>query len=48
MDLDRDGRVSLAEATRFRLERFDRIDANDDGRISIEERQAARSERQAR
>jgi len=48
MDADRDGRVSLAEATRFRLERFDRVDANDDGRISREEVQAVRAERRTR
>ncbi|HEX8645013.1 MAG TPA: EF-hand domain-containing protein [Allosphingosinicella sp.] len=48
MDADRDGRISLAEATRFRLERFDRVDANDDGRISREEIQAIRGERPAR
>jgi Ca2+-binding EF-hand superfamily protein len=48
MDLDRDGRISLAEVTRFRMERFDRVDANDDGRISIEERQAVRAQRQGR
>jgi hypothetical protein len=48
MDADRDGRISLAEATRFRLERFDRVDTNDDGRISREEIQAVRAERPAR
>jgi len=48
MDADRDGRVSLAEATRFRLEHFDRVDANDDGRISRDEIQAVRAGRQAR
>lgn len=48
MDADRDGRVSLAEATRFRMERFDRVDANDDGRITREEIQAVRAERQGR
>ena len=48
IDADRDGRISLAEATRFRLERFDRVDANDDGRITPEERQAIRAERQTR
>jgi hypothetical protein len=45
MDADRDGRVSLAEATRARLERFDRLDANDDGRISRDEVQAMRAQR---
>jgi len=48
MDMNRDGRISLAEATRFRLERFDRVDANDDGRVTPEERQAIRAERQTR
>jgi EF-hand domain pair/EF hand len=42
MDLDRDGRVALAEAERAALERFDRVDANRDGTISLDERQAAR------
>ena len=42
MDLDRDGRVALAEAERAALERFDRVDSNRDGTISVEERQAAR------
>ena len=42
MDLDRDGRVALAEAERAALERFDRVDSNRDGAISLEERQAAR------
>ncbi|HEX8655823.1 MAG TPA: EF-hand domain-containing protein [Allosphingosinicella sp.] len=45
MDVDRDGRVSLAEATRFRLEQLDRLDANDDGRISRDEVQAIRAQR---
>lgn len=45
MDADGDGRVSLAEATRSRLERFDRLDANDDGRISRDEVEAIRAER---
>jgi Ca2+-binding EF-hand superfamily protein len=48
MDMDRDGRVSLAEATRARVELFERMDRNDDGRISPEERQAVRAERQGR
>ena len=42
MDLDHDGRVALAEANRVALERFDRVDSNRDGTISLEERQAAR------
>ncbi|HLL30151.1 MAG TPA: EF-hand domain-containing protein [Allosphingosinicella sp.] len=42
MDLDRDGRISLAEAQRAALQRFDRIDSNRDGTIGPEERQAAR------
>lgn len=45
MDANRDGRVSLAEATSFRLQRFDRIDANRDGRITREERRSLRAER---
>ena len=44
----RDGRISLAEATRARLERFDRVDQNDDGRITREEVQALRAQRPAR
>lgn len=43
MDLDRDGRVALAEAQRAALQRFDRVDSNRDGRISVDERQAARA-----
>ena len=43
MDLDRDGRVALAEAQRAALQRFDRIDSNRDGTISADERQAARA-----
>jgi Ca2+-binding EF-hand superfamily protein len=42
MDLDRDGRVALAEAQRAALQRFDRLDSNRDGTISLDERQAAR------
>jgi Ca2+-binding EF-hand superfamily protein len=42
MDLDHDGRVALAEANRAALQRFDRVDANHDGTISPDERQAAR------
>ncbi len=45
MDSNRDGRVSLAEATEQRLRRFDRIDANRDGRVTREERRSFRAER---
>lgn len=41
-DADKDGRVSLAEATAPALERFDRVDADKDGTITPEERKAAR------
>jgi hypothetical protein len=40
--------VSLAEATVARLRAFDRVDANRDGRVTREERQAVRAQRQAR
>lgn len=42
-DSDKDGRISLAEATAHPLARFDRIDANKDGTVSIEERRAMRA-----
>ena len=45
MDADKDGRISLAEATAARLQRFDRVDADKDGTISQEERRAAREAR---
>jgi Ca2+-binding EF-hand superfamily protein len=48
MDLDRDGRVALAEAQRAALQRFDRLDSNRDGMIGADERQAARAARQER
>jgi EF hand len=43
MDLDSDGRVALAEAQRAALQRFDRVDSNRDGTITLDERQAARA-----
>ena len=46
-DLDRDGRVSLQEATTGALQRFDRIDANRDGRITPDERRQQREQRRA-
>jgi len=45
-DIDRDGRVSLQEATTKALERFDRVDANRDGRITPDERRSNRDQRQ--
>ena len=45
LDGDKDGRVSLAEATAARLQRFDRLDANKDGTLTREERRAAREAR---
>ncbi len=41
-DLDRDGRVSLQEATTSAMQRFDRVDANRDGRITPDERRQQR------
>lgn len=46
-DLDRDGRVSLQEATTSALQRFDKVDANRDGRITPEERRQQREMRKA-
>jgi Ca2+-binding EF-hand superfamily protein len=43
MDANKDGKVSLAEASVQGLARFDRIDANRDGIISPEEGRFARS-----
>jgi Ca2+-binding EF-hand superfamily protein len=42
LDGDRDGRVSLAEATARALSMFDRADANRDGTVTVEERRAVR------
>ena len=44
-DLDRDGRVSLQEATNKALQRFDRVDADRDGRITPDERRQNRQQR---
>ena len=46
-DLDRDGRVSLQEATASALQRFDRVDANRDGQITPDERRQQREQRKA-
>lgn len=40
-DVNGDGKVTLAEATAKHLERFDRKDANKDGTVTPEEREAA-------
>lgn len=45
-DTNRDQRISLAEAETAALQRFDRVDLNRDGRITREERQQARQQRQ--
>jgi hypothetical protein len=42
LDADRDGRVSRAEANARALARFDRVDANRDGTITLDERRSAR------
>jgi len=42
LDADKDGRVSMAEASSRALAMFDRVDANRDGTITMEERGAAR------
>jgi len=43
-DANRDGRVSLAEATAGALRHFDMMDSNRDGRITPEERAAGRAQ----
>lgn len=41
-DANKDGKVTLSEATGKALEMFDRADANKDGTVTPEERRAAR------
>jgi len=43
-DIDNDGTVTRAEFTTAALARFDRVDANGDGTISLEERREARQQ----
>jgi Ca2+-binding EF-hand superfamily protein len=40
-DVDKDGKVTLKEATRTALDMFDRADANKDGTVTPEERRAS-------
>jgi len=47
-DADKDGRVSLAEATAAATAHFDRVDTNRDGTLSPEERRAARQGRHSK
>jgi hypothetical protein len=42
LDADKDGRVTLAEASALPLAMFDRADTNKDGTVTPEERRAAR------
>jgi Ca2+-binding EF-hand superfamily protein len=46
-DANKDGRVSLAEMQQSALARFDRMDLNHDGKITPDERKAARQQRKA-
>ncbi len=46
-DTNRDQRISLAEAQTAAVQRFDRLDLNRDGRVTRDERQQARQQRQA-
>ncbi len=46
-DANRDGRVSLAEATTGALRHFDMMDSNRDGRVTPEERAAGRAQMRA-
>jgi Ca2+-binding EF-hand superfamily protein len=47
-DANRDQRISLAEAETAALQRFDRVDLNRDGRVTVQERQQARQIMRAR
>jgi hypothetical protein len=46
-DLNKDGRVSLAEAQQLALQHFDRADLNHDGTLTREERRQARQQLRA-
>ena len=43
-DADKDGKVTLPEATAMALQHFDRADTNHDGKLTLEERQAAHAQ----
>lgn len=47
-DANKDGKISLAEASTGPLARFDKVDTNKDGAISTEERDAARAAMRAK
>ena len=47
-DANRDGRVSLQEATNAALQHFDQADANRDGKLTPGERMRMRQERRVR
>lgn len=46
-DVNRDGRVSLAEAQQAALQHFDQADSNRDGQLTREERRAGRQQMRA-
>jgi Ca2+-binding EF-hand superfamily protein len=48
MDVDGDGKVSLAEFTEMHVQMFKHVDLNGDGIVTLEELQAARPNRHAR
>jgi hypothetical protein len=43
-DLNKDGKISVAEAQSVALQRFDRADLNHDGKLTPEERKQARQQ----
>jgi uncharacterized protein YaiL (DUF2058 family) len=47
-DLNKDGKVAVAEAQQVALQRFDKADLNRDGKLTAQERQQARSAKSAK
>ncbi len=47
-DTDKDGNISQAEFTAAAMSRFDKTDANNDGQVTAEERQAHREQMRAK